>query len=209
MIIVDLFLLAVLKDGFERFSKQTETLRDIFFMDTPLDISRLQTVLSTPKKLNIIQGFPPAVPKDATIALTLGEVEEDDQFVAGAEQIQKAITYGDSRDRLFDNNLFGSMFAGTWRITVYSVNADLAVRLAYIVKYILLSYREYLARAGLLEQHISMADFEPIPEYLPDLVYVRAVMLKCKTLDTFKDFETVEPVADFVVEEEFASPIIT
>jgi hypothetical protein len=202
MVIPELFLLGVLKEGFEELAKNSQVIQDIFTWDSPLDISRFQAVLQDSKKLNIILGFPTAVVKDNTIGITLGEQEEDDQFVGEAHQVCQPTGLGSQANNLYNQDISGTMFVGNWRLTIYSSNAELAVKLAYAVKYLLLTHREYLTQAGLLEQHLSMADFEPIPDYLPDIVYVRAVMLKSKTLDTFRDVERITPIDNFNIQEE-------
>lgn len=195
MLIPEALILETLRNGFAWLSQDVTALSDLFENSSALDISRVQTVLAS-KRLNIILGFPPAQTKGETIALTLGAMEEAEQLVGsgwhgGIESIGGGEFFLESQSSFFTN---------TWRITVYSTNGDLAVILANIVKYILLTQRQALTSAGLNEQRLSMGDFEPTPAYLPDVLYVRAVMLSAKVREDYTTSVPFTPITEIDVE---------
>jgi hypothetical protein len=195
VLIPEAILLTTLRNGFATLAQDVTALSDLFEDSSALDISRVQSVLAS-KRVNIILGFPQATTKGETIALTLGAMDEAEQPVgAGWQGGISEIGGGE-----FFQEVESSFFTSTWRITVYSTNGDLAVVLANIVKWILLTQRAYLTQAGLSEQRLAMGDFEPTPAYLPDVMYVRAVMLSAKVRETYTTTIPFTPITEINVD---------
>lgn len=79
----------------------------------------------------------------------------------------------------------GSMFNTQYRIETWTNNGDLTVMLYHLLKWIILSSRDYLELKGLAVQTVGGLDFEPAPEYYPEFVYRRALTFECVTQNSF------------------------
>src|SRR2546423_2838517 len=110
MIVPEMFLLGVVREGLEELGSKPRHLQELFQWDAPNGISRLQLVLNTPGKLNVILGFPPAGVKDTTIGLTLGEVDEDDQFLGEDAHSSDLQSIGGNFNVIFGKISYGTMF---------------------------------------------------------------------------------------------------
>lgn len=192
MLIPESVILNTLRNGFSALAEgSAQQLFDVFDDANAIDVNKMFTLLSN-KRFNIILGFPPANIKDSTIALTLGSSEEAEQFLGSNWDEQMVGVGGLHPGRMFNFNARSTMFQSQWRITIYSTNADLGVRLSYLVTYVLLSARTKLNGVGLLEQKLSMTDFEPIPQYLPDIVFVRTLMFSAKSKVNFNKVQSID-----------------
>ncbi|MNW28252.1 hypothetical protein D3C74_50740 [compost metagenome] len=81
---------------------------------------------------------------------------------------------------------YGTYYNAQYRIETWTENGDLTVILYQLLKWILLSERDYLASNGLAIQNMGGLDFEPAPEYFPAFVYRRALTFDC-TLENSYD----------------------
>lgn len=199
MIIPESLILNTLRAGFSELAEgSAQQLMEVFDDDTALDTSRLFTFLNS-KRLSIILGFPASPVKDTVIGLTLGANEEAEQFVGSAWDEEVAGLGSVVSGNVFSLDTYSTNFQASWRITIYSTNADLGVHLSYLAAYILLLKRANLTAKGLLEQKLSMTDFEPIPQYLPDIVFVRTLVFSAKTR---VDYTSIN-IADVLREIEF------
>jgi len=80
---------------------------------------------------------------------------------------------------------YGSLFNTQYRVETWTNNGDLTVMLYHLLKWILLSARDYMEEQGLSLQTLGGLDFEPVPEYFPELVYRRALTFECLTENSF------------------------
>jgi hypothetical protein len=71
----------------------------------------------------------------------------------------------------------GSFFRTTLNLIVWDVNADRAVWMSSIVRYILLANRDSLETSGLFEQTMTTQDLVPVPVWLPDYAFARNLTL--------------------------------
>lgn len=74
------------------------------------------------------------------------------------------------------------LYESSYRLEVWSQNADLTVELYHLVKWALLSGRDELVGDGLFRQKLSGSDFQPAPNYFPEFVYRRALTFWCQFL---------------------------
>lgn len=103
------------------------------------------------------------------VVIMSGNVEPGDTVTAS--YTFKEVTE-DSLSVLYDAN---------YRLEVWALNGDLTVELYHIVKWMLLSGRDYLAdEKDLFNQRLGGADFQPAPSYFPEFVYRRAVTFWCQ-----------------------------
>ena len=71
----------------------------------------------------------------------------------------------------------GTFMQVNLRVACWTLNANLTVWLANIALWGLLREREALNEQDLVEQQLSMSDFEPLPQWFPDFAYRRDIML--------------------------------
>lgn len=73
------------------------------------------------------------------------------------------------------------MYDADYKIEVWTSNGDLTVKLYHILKWILLSSRDYLVTdVKLHRQKLGGGDFEPVPGYFPEFVYRRGLTFWCQ-----------------------------
>lgn len=73
------------------------------------------------------------------------------------------------------------LFEANYRIESWANNGDLVVDMYHLVKWALLSGRDYLSKSKLLfQQRVTGADFQPAPNFFPEFVYRRALSFWCQ-----------------------------
>lgn len=113
---------------------------------------------------------------------------------------ESGVKFGDTVSVSYEHKqvgteVYGSFFNTQYRIETWTNNGDLTVMLYHLLKWIVLSSRGYLEEQGLSVQTLGGIDFEPLPEYLPELVYRRALTFECLTENTFEqDFGYIQGI---------------
>lgn len=108
-------------------------------------------------------------PTNGKVTITSPNVEEGDTLT---------VSYVYSE---FSEDDIGVLYDANYRIEVWALNGDLTVELYHIVKWMLLSGRNFLAdEKDLLGQKLGGADFQPATNYMPEFVYRRAVTFWCQ-----------------------------
>lgn len=180
MLIAEAVIQTTVQDGLMALGQDPQALAELYQNLTPQDQSRIQQVLAaTPPRYQVILGFPTSETKDTTIGITLGAGDETEQAL-GSGAYDDLATIGGGIGQMWATTA-SQVLQTTYRLTIYSSNSDLSIYLSYAVLYVLWKSRQALQQAGLIEQRLSMGDFEPTPQYLPTVMYVRAVMLSAKT----------------------------
>lgn len=73
------------------------------------------------------------------------------------------------------------LYDANYRLEVWTLNGDLTVEMYHILKWMLISGRDFLAdEKDLFSQRLSGADFQPAPSFFPEFVYRRAVSFWCQ-----------------------------
>ncbi len=80
---------------------------------------------------------------------------------------------------------YGTFYNSQYRIETWTTNGDLTVLLYHLLKWIMLSSRDYLGEQGLVVQNLGGLDFEPAPEYMPEFVFRRALTFECTTENSY------------------------
>lgn len=73
------------------------------------------------------------------------------------------------------------LFEANYRLESWANNGDLVVDIYHLVKWALLSGRDFLGKEhNLFQQRVSGADFQPAPSFFPEFVYRRAISFWCQ-----------------------------
>lgn len=93
------------------------------------------------------------------------------------------------------------LYDSTYRLEIWSKNADLTVELYHLAKWAILSGRDYLANdKGIFNQKLSGMDFQPAPAYFPEFVYRRALTFWCQ-FNSSTPSDTVEFITGVTVNQ--------
>lgn len=142
-------------------------------------------------------GYPRAASELPGVFIILGTLQETDrgQTIGGVLSEVETLT-------LFTEEQ-GAHFSGVVRLACWTTNADLTVWLQSLVFVALLQARTALNDAGLIEQKLNATDFEPLPQWFPDVAFRRDVALSMVLpLSAPEDFHKID---DVVVDATFAT----
>ncbi len=93
------------------------------------------------------------------------------------------------------NDFYGSIFTTQYRIETWTTNGDLTVMLYHLLKWIMLISRDTLEEKGVQLQTLGGLDFEPAPEYMPELVYRRALTFESIITNSYeKEFYFIQDI---------------
>jgi hypothetical protein len=94
------------------------------------------------------------------------------------------------------------LYEANYRLEVWASNADLVVELYHLLKWALLSGRDYLGSdKDIIRQRLGGADFEPAPNYFPEFVYRRALTFWCQFSVSAPNDEEIGYVQSVVVNQ--------
>ena len=83
----------------------------------------------------------------------------------------------------------------SYRVEIWSDNADLAVYMYIIAKWAMLVSRKEMLENNLVLPKVSGADLEPVPDYFPIFVFRRALMINFQYENQF--FEVEKQVVEY------------
>lgn len=106
--------------------------------------------------------------------ITLTEENEEDSFVGDF------VGMDPETKTEFDGALFTSMYS----VYVYANHPDVCSYQYALAKSTVIGGRKWLMSQGLMEIQLSGGDLAPGEEYFPDAVYLRALRVKCKSLNS-------------------------
>lgn len=153
----------------------------IFPTSTRPNRNKLKTFIQK-DKIKVTRGFPRDIATlPAFVIMLSGEHEAEEAIGTFLDDIDESL-YGYK-----GYELMGTRMNTQYRIEVWSTNGDLTVMLYHLLQYILVSERDNLNLQDVLLQNIGGADLEPLPEYLPEFVYRRALMFEFSYQITFDD----------------------
>jgi len=70
-----------------------------------------------------------------------------------------------------------TLFRSQYRVESWSNNGDMVVCMYHLAKTMLLQNKYQFLQEGILQMSLSGADFEPMPQYMPEFVYRRALII--------------------------------
>jgi len=122
----------------------------------------------------------------------LGLVEFDGDIEDG-DSLTVTYTY-----RASSLELTQVLYESNYRLECWALNGDFTVELYHLLKWALLTGRDYLGKEkDLFNQRLGGADFEPATSYFPEFVYRRALTFWCQFTasspeETYTYIEAVE-----------------
>lgn len=119
-------------------------------------------------QLNVFRGFPRDPAALPAYAIVLGSEREEPQAVG-------QYLYDDTANT---QEVYGTFYVAQYRLEAWSNNGDLTILLYNLLKWILLSNRDYLESQGIQRQNLTGTDFEPVPSQFPELIYRRALLME-------------------------------
>ena len=127
------------------------------------DIKQFITDQLVPVRL----GYPKATPELPGIYCVASSAQESLQLVGGVLDEQKVgAQYIEQQ---------GSFFQMRTRAMCVAQNADLTVVLQSLVMWAMIAERPALSLLPIQQQNLQLSDFEPVPQFFPDLTYRRDV----------------------------------
>jgi len=113
------------------------------------------------------------------------------ESVDAGEEFELTYSHPEAQGQEF----YGSIFSTQYRIETWTTNGDLTVMLYHLLKWIMLSSRDLLEEKGIQLQSLGGLDFEPAPEYMPELVYRRALTFDSKITNSYeKEFYFIQDI---------------
>jgi hypothetical protein len=73
--------------------------------------------------------------------------------------------------------IYGTEMNINYRIECWTENAELSSIMYHMLKFIMLTHRDYLIQNGVRKPQLGGGDLEPVPDYFPAFVYRRALTL--------------------------------
>lgn len=166
-----------------------------------LEESELETVerLVAEQPLEVIHGFARKGAKFPVVAIVLanetsprGTAYLNDYQTVGRDE------YGDAGGEWVD--IHGVEFDTALNLLVYASDSpDIAIYWYELVKFILIQSRKILAELGIDNPEISGGDIKPLPEFIPELIYLRELRLKFRTRQVFaEEIKLIDHLEAFV-----------
>jgi hypothetical protein len=116
--------------------------------------------------------------KQAVRFMSIKIIDADAYTDIYMDTLRAALNLGNVMEEAFINN--------NYRIECWSENADLTLIMYNILMWNVLRYRTYFETTwGLLEQRLEGGDISPQTDLYPAIVYVRALMYSCKTIEIY------------------------
>lgn len=177
---------------------------DVIIKDVDLNVSKKDGILiaQVPSKpIEVINSVTNSdgLPLDFEVLNpNLGLIGLNETEVSFGDSIK--INYG-YRDKGVEQ--YGTFFNSQFRIETWTNNGDLTILLYYLLKWMLLSSRDSLEDSGIALQTLGGLDLNQSPEYLPELVYIRALTFECTSENSFDvQFDFIQDIIAERNEEE-------
>ncbi len=181
--IPELAIKNVLEQKLSDIRANTALLDDIFAGLPVENLNDVKRFFATAKPVPVLLGWPRE--PGQMPCLTIAQAGEQEIDAPIGSELDEELLLDTSGTPIAIESLEGTWFTGSYRVTAWAGNADLAIYLQAIAKQALLESRAYLTGQGLYEQVLAGGDFEPAPQYMPDFIFLRAVTLNCRYLATY------------------------
>lgn len=90
----------------------------------------------------------------------------------------------------------GIIEARTYSLICYGRGTDYVRYLYRLVKHAVLSRLSYLKSIGVMDPTFSGADIEPVPQYLTERVFIRALTLRCRVEEYYVQVTVPDPLVE-------------
>lgn len=169
-----------------------------------LEKEELTTVetLVRDQPLKVVHGFARTIADFPALSIVLSsEAAAREELFLGDYATVGSDNYGDAgRDRA-DMHHVG--FDTVLNLIVYSENPDVTIYWYELTKFILIQSRLILARLGIDIPTLSGSDLKPLPEFMPELVYMRQMKLRFRTRQVFAEAAGLVSHLDAFIREMF------
>lgn len=163
-LVVENVLTQVIEDRLNYLKANPSVIDDIF---APTNADQIKSYLLN-NQINVVRGFPRDPSALPAYAIVLGAEREE------PESIGQYI--GD--DETLHEEMYGTLSVAQYRIETWTNNGDLTVLLYHLLKWMMLSQRDYLESEGLKRQSYTASDLEPVQTQFPELIYRRALNIE-------------------------------
>lgn len=178
------FLYDVLKQGFEAIEADPTLIDDLFAGSFELDATEVsgikQQLIDNP--VSVVHGYARTNHTFPLIAITLGNEGEDIHFLGDDVGIVQ-----DTLDPDFGADIKSTIWQHHYNLHVYTEHPDVTTYVYETAKFVLLLNDAFLSDKGLFDVHITGADLAPDPRYIPEHLFARQMMFRCK-----REFCTVD-----------------
>ena len=181
--LIDLLIRRYIEEGIERLDKNPRKIREYFSYASDKTIKSVEKLV-TEYRINVLSGYPREVTHLPCIVVSIAG-EEEVPYGIGDGIDENYREFGIGEDNYTDwfkeeNSKYiqeSIQMRASIRAEIWGTDAVVTSFLYAIVKYCLLSARNSMYEEGLMLATISGGDLEPAPEYFPEFVYRRAVIL--------------------------------
>lgn len=154
------------------------------------------------KPLKVVHGFAREGATFPTVALVLAnETSAKSEMFLNDYATIGTDTFGDSGGS--HANIYSVGFDTLLRLIVYAENPDVTLYWYELTKFILIQSRLILARLGIDIPTLAGGDLRPLPEFLPEVIYMRELRLSFRTRQTFAEEARLIDHLDAFVREAF------
>lgn len=135
--------------------------------------------------VRVIIGWPRDVSTIPCVAISIDDKRESQKFLGGYIDTEVLQNNPEDEDEVTGyEDLVGSYFQASYRMTCLEKTGDVVIVLAAIVETALMRNRLVLNDNGIRNNEIQVSDNMPLPEYIPNTLYNRSVTLTCSVATT-------------------------
>lgn len=181
--IIDLLIKKHVEEGLERLRVNPRKIREYFSFAGDKTIKSIEKLIKE-YNINVLSGYPrDTIQLPCIIVSIAGEHEMPYGIGDGIDGSYPEMGIGEDNYLNWteeENSKFiqeSIQMKAQIRAEIWATDAVITAFLYAIVKYCLLSARKDMYDNGLMLMEISGGDLEPAPEYFPEFVYRRAVMI--------------------------------
>ena len=136
-----------------------------------------KVLLGYPREANQLPAFVLTLAGEGELTAGIGECIDEDL----SEETEDEYEYDYHVDTIYMD--------ATYRLEVWTDNADLAVYMYIIAKWAMLVSRREMLENGFILPRVTGQDLEPVPDYFPIFVYRRALMINFQYENQFYFFQ--------------------
>lgn len=126
--------------------------------------------------LDVLNGYPRKEPKAPTVYIILGD-ESESEHVVGDDG---GFIGDDENDQDYGKEINTSFWDHAYRLLIITEHPDVTAYYYEIVKYIMADGQDLLSEDGCFEFHMSGNDLAPDGRYIPEHLFVRQLIFKCR-----------------------------